>query len=110
MVLMLTDLKSHVEPRVLYYMKFPDLSKQMNGKWFHIIYKLIELNIVRNLRKICIQKDLLIFGINFYILTDQLRCFFYILYYSRSCSVKLSNRKANKVVCVHGKINNILLS
>lgn len=83
----------------------------MKEKWFHIIYKLIELNILRNLRKICIQKDLLIFGIKFYILTDQLRCyFFYILYYSWSCPVKLSNRKANKVVCVHEKINNILLS
>lgn len=53
----------------------------MKEKWFHIIYKLIELNILRNLRKICIQKDLLIFGIKFYILTDQLRCYFlYILY------------------------------
>lgn len=30
--------------------------------------------------------------------------------YSWSCSVKLSNRKANKVVCMHEKINNILLS
>lgn len=39
---------------------------------------------------------------------------FFLIYivfdYSWSCSVKLSNRKANKVVCVHGKINNILLS
>lgn len=53
---MLTDLKSHVEPGVIYYMKFPDLSKQMNGKWFHIIYKLIELNILRNLRKYVYKK------------------------------------------------------
>lgn len=77
---MLTDLKSHVEPRVLYYMKFADLRKHMNGKWFHIIYKLIELNILRNLRKICIQKDLLIFGINFYILTDQDKCVIFYIY------------------------------
>lgn len=53
---MLIDLKSHVEPRVIYYMIFADLRKHMKEKWFHIIYKLIELNILRNLRKYVYKK------------------------------------------------------